>query len=53
MTVEEYSPAVSILMPARNHPKLVWQAIDSTLSQTYQRIEVYVVDDGSVLLFGL
>ncbi|GAP98746.1 glycosyltransferase family 2 protein [Leptolyngbya sp. NIES-2104] len=41
------SPLVSILINNYNYEQYVSQAIDSALNQTYDRVEVVVVDDGS------
>ena len=40
-------PLVSILMPTFNREKLLPEAIDSVVSQTYQRWELLVIDDRS------
>lgn len=40
-------PLVSIVINNYNYDRFISQAIDSSLSQTYPRIEVIVVDDGS------
>lgn len=40
-------PTVSIIIPTRNRAHLVKQAIQSALNQTYDNIEVIVIDDGS------
>ncbi len=40
-------PLVSIVMPARNEATDIADAVRSHLSQTYARLEVIVVDDGS------
>lgn len=41
------SPIVSILINNYNYETYVSQAIESALNQTYDRVEVVVVDDGS------
>lgn len=38
---------VSVIMPAFNSEKFIRQAIDSILGQSYRRIELVVVNDGS------
>ena len=40
-------PLVSVLMPAYNHQKYVQETIKSIINQTYQNIELIVIDDGS------
>lgn len=40
-------PKVSVLMPCYNHVEYVGQAIESVLNQTYENIELIVVDNGS------
>ena len=42
-------PRVSVIIPTHNRPNLVSRAIKSVLAQTYQALEVIVVDDGSDL----
>ncbi len=43
----ESKPLVSILINNYNYARFVGQAIDSALGQTYEHVEVIVVDDGS------
>ncbi|MGZ4757197.1 MAG: glycosyltransferase family 2 protein [Acidimicrobiia bacterium] len=40
-------PLVSIIIPAYNVEAYIAQAVDSALAQTYPRVEVVVVNDGS------
>lgn len=47
MTVNEYQPLVSIVIPVYNGSNYLSEAIDSALSQTYENVEIIVVNDGS------
>lgn len=40
-------PLVSTIMPAYNHERYVEQAIRSVVAQTYPKIELVIIDDGS------
>lgn len=41
------SPLVSICIPSYNHARFLGSAIESGLAQTYENIEIIIVDDGS------
>ena len=43
----EYRSLISVIVPCYNAARWVKEAIDSCLQQTYERVEVIVVDDGS------
>ena len=45
--MEQFHPLVSIIIPVYNGANFLAQAIDSALSQTYDNIEILVINDGS------
>lgn len=46
-TTQSTAPRVTIVIPAYNYADYLSEAIDSALAQTYENIDVLVVDDGS------
>ena len=41
------SPLVSVIVPVYNVEKYVAKCLDSIVNQTYQNLEILVIDDGS------
>ena len=42
-----YEPLVSIVIPVYNGANYLTEAIEAALAQTYKKIEIIVVNDGS------
>lgn len=47
MSIKENKPKISVIMPAYNAEAFVREAIDSVLNQTYDNLELIVIDDCS------
>ncbi len=44
---EDVDPLVSIVVPSHDHARWIREALESVYAQTYRRLELVVVDDGS------
>jgi len=46
-SLEESGPVVSIIIPAYNHEEYAEQSVLSAINQSYNNIEIIIIDDGS------
>ncbi|GAB4297638.1 MAG: hypothetical protein Kow0098_22040 [Ignavibacteriaceae bacterium] len=42
-----YTPLVSVIIPTFNSEKFIGECLNSVISQTYKRIEIIIIDNGS------
>ena len=47
VTIDKKQPLISVLMINYNYDKYIGEAIESVLVQTYENIELIIIDDGS------
>lgn len=47
MITKEMKPKISVIMPAYNAEKYIGEAVESVLNQTYENLELLIIDDCS------
>lgn len=47
LNMKKNMPLVSMIVPCYNHEKYIQETIESIISQTYNNVELIVIDDGS------
>ena len=47
MSVQKSQSIVSFIIPCYNGANFIFRLLDSLLRQTYDRMEIFVIDDGS------